>query len=122
MLINDAHQDVKNIVAKNPNLNERVKSILVEQKRQAQQKIEELKYDLSSSKDKLYNIQDNCQRRLDNAHDTPKKMFESFDSWFDRKERLVDKAVEANRRDEREINQLKQKIESLEAQIKQLSE
>lgn len=50
-------------------------------------------------------------------------MFESFDSWFDRKERLVDKAVEANRRDEREINQLKeQKIESLEAQIKQLSE
>lgn len=122
LLINDAHQDVKNIVAKNPNLNERVKSILVEQKRQAQQKIEELKYDLSSSKDKLYNIQDNCQRRLDNAHDTPKKMFESFDSWFDRKERLVDKAVEANRRDEREINQLKQKIESLEAQIKQLSE
>lgn len=85
-------------------------------------KFEELKQKISSFESQIYDYQDLMQTRLDDAHNLKKKMFESFDSHFEREQRAVDKAVEANKKEQREVDKIKAQIEKLKVQIQQITD
>lgn len=86
------------------------------------EKVEELKQKISSFESQIYDYQDLMQTRLDDAHNLKKKMFESFDSHFEREQRAVDKAVEANKKEQREVDKIKAQIEKLKVQIQQITD
>ena len=82
--------------------------------------VEELKQKINSIESQINDYQELMQSRLDDAHNLKKKMFESFDSHFEREQRAVDKAVESNKKEQREVGKLKEQVEKLRAQIQKI--